>query len=224
MSTVTCLMLVVCMLTNRWIFYIVVVTVGEAQNPRKVVPKAIKRVFWRILIFYVLAILMIGLLVPYTDSRLLSASSTVSTSPFVRSLSSFLFFKSSTTFLHRKQVIAISNAGIKGLPSVINAVLLISAWSAGNSDVYASSRTLYALALEGKAPKCFRKCTKDGMPIWSVLVTSLFGFLSFMGVGSGKASLAFTWVSFFQFAVLFCFVLNDELIVFHSDSCSTCRR
>ncbi|CED82510.1 amino acid transporter [Phaffia rhodozyma] len=152
---------------------IVVVAVGETENPRKNVPKAIKRVFWRLLIFYVLAILIIGLLVPYTDSRLLNGSDDVSASPFV---------------------IAILNAGIKGLPSVINAVLLIAAWSAGNSDIYASSRTLYALALEGKAPRFFRKCTKDGMPYWSVLVTGLFGFLAFLGVGSGGAAKAFDWL------------------------------
>ncbi|CDZ98638.1 amino acid transporter [Phaffia rhodozyma] len=152
---------------------IVVVAVGETQNPRKNVPKAVKRVFWRITIFYVLAILVIGLLVPYNDDRLLNGASTVSTSPFV---------------------IAIENAGIKGLPSVVNAVLLIAAWSAGNSDVYASSRTIYALALEGKAPKIFRKCLKNGVPIWSILVTCLFGPLAYMSLGSGGVTKAFNWL------------------------------
>jgi amino acid transporter len=137
---------------------IIAVTVGEAENPRRNVPKAIRRVFWRILLFYVLGIFIIGLLVPYNSDELLNNSnSDASASPFV---------------------IAIKTAGIKGLPSVINAVILISAWSAGNSDLYASSRTLYALALEGKAPRFLRMCTKGGLPVWCVAVTGLFGLLA----------------------------------------------
>src|SRR5213079_258097 len=46
---------------------------GEAANPRRNIPKAVKRVFWRILFFYVLGSLAIGVLVPYNDPRLLSA-------------------------------------------------------------------------------------------------------------------------------------------------------
>lgn len=137
---------------------IVAVTVGEAENPRRNVPKAIRRIFWRILIFYVIGILVIGLNVPYNSPALLNNSGTnASASPFV---------------------IAIRTAGIKGLPSLINAVILIAAWSAGNSDLYASSRTLYALAVEGQVPAFFRKCTKDGLPVWCVFVTSLFGLLT----------------------------------------------
>lgn len=137
---------------------IVAVTVGEAENPRRNVPKAIRRVFWRILLFYVLGIFIIGLLVPYNSNELLNNSgSDASASPFV---------------------IAIKTAGIKGLPSIINAVILISAWSAGNSDLYTSSRTLYALALGDQAPRFLRKCTKGGLPIWSVVITGLFGLLA----------------------------------------------
>ena len=137
---------------------VVFYALGEAENPRRNVPKAIRRVFWRILLFYVLAIFIIGLLVPYNSDELLNNSSDdASASPFV---------------------IAIKTAGIKGLPSVINAVILISAWSAGNSDLYASSRTLYALAVEGKAPAFLRRCTKGGLPVWCVGITGLFGLLA----------------------------------------------
>lgn len=161
------------------------VTVGEAANPRKTVPKAIRRVFWRIVrpllvsachlplipcpslskfFFYFLSILIIGINVKYTNPELLSPhSDTVSASPFV---------------------IAIDQAQIKALPSIINAVLLVAAWSAGNSDLYAASRTLYALAIEGKAPRIFKRCTKAGLPIYCVLVTSLFGPLAFITVSS----------------------------------------
>lgn len=153
---------------------IVAVTVGEAENPRRNVPKAIRRIFWRILIFYVIGIFVIGLNVPYNSPALLNNSGTnASASPFV---------------------IAIRTAGIKGLPSLINAVILIAAWSAGNSDLYASSRTLYALAVEGQVPAFFRKCTKDGLPIWCVFVTSLFGLLTYMNAGSSTAITVFNWL------------------------------
>ncbi|KAG8690036.1 hypothetical protein FRC09_012166, partial [Ceratobasidium sp. 395] len=146
---------------------IIAITVGEAENPQRNVPKAIRRVFWRILIFYVIGIFIIGLLVPYNSEQLLNNSgNNASASPFV---------------------IAIKTAGIKGLPSVINAVILISAWSAGNSDLYASSRTLYALALAGQAPAFLKKCTKGGLPVWSVFVTALFGLLTYMNAGSTTA-------------------------------------
>ncbi|KAG9123387.1 hypothetical protein FRC07_015006 [Ceratobasidium sp. 392] len=139
---------------------IIAVTVGEAENPQRNVPKAIRRVFWRILIFYVIGIFIIGLLVPFNSEQLLNNSgNNASASPFV---------------------IAIKTAGIKGLPSVINAVILISAWSAGNSDLYASSRTLYALALSGQAPAFLKKCTKGGLP--------------YMNAGSTTAVTVFNWL------------------------------
>ncbi|KAG8737212.1 hypothetical protein FRC10_008458 [Ceratobasidium sp. 414] len=147
---------------------------SEAENPQRNVPKAIRRVFWRILLFYVVGILVIGLLVPYNSRDLLSNSgNNASASPFV---------------------IAIKTAGIKGLPSVINAVILISAWSAGNSDLYASSRTLYALALAGQAPAFLKTCTKAGLPVWSVFVTALFGLLTYMNAGSTTAITVFNWL------------------------------
>lgn len=149
---------------------IVAVTVGEAENPRRNVPKAIRRVFWRIVIFYVIGILVIGLNVPYNSPQLLNNSGgNASASPFV---------------------IAIRTAGIKGLPSVVNAVIFISAWSAGNSDLYASSRTLYALAVEGQVPAFLKKCTKDGLPIWCVFLTGLFGLLTVSKCGIVNSKLA----------------------------------
>jgi len=87
---------------------IIATTLGEAQNPRKTVPRAIKRVFYRLLFFYVLGIFIISVLVPYTEPNLLNGSGTGTASPFV---------------------IAIDNAGIKVLPSIVNAAILVSAWS-----------------------------------------------------------------------------------------------
>jgi len=101
------------------------------------------------------------LLVPFDNPRLLGASGTAASSPFV---------------------IAIQNAKIKVLPSIINAVILSSAFSAGNSVLYASSRSLYGLACVGQAPSFLRKCTNNGLPVWCVFVTSLAGLLAYLNV------------------------------------------
>lgn len=86
------------------------------------------------------------------------------------------------------------NAGISVLPSIVNAVILVSAFSAGNSDVYASSRTLYGLACDGKAPKFFRYCTKGGLPVWCLIATVLLGPLAYLNVSSSGAKVFF-WFS-----------------------------
>lgn len=157
---------------------ILATTLGEAENPRRTVPRAIKSVFWRLVMFYVLGIFFISVLVPYNDSRLLTDNADASASPFV---------------------IAINNAGIRVLPSIVNAVILVAAWSAGNSDLYAASRTLYALAIEGKTPRVFgyeplRYCTKSGLPVWCIFVTGLFGFLAYLNQGGESGAEAFNWL------------------------------
>ncbi|KAF8337995.1 amino acid permease [Cantharellus anzutake] len=145
---------------------IVAIAAGEAKNPRRNIPRAIKRVYIRILLFYIGGTFVIGWLVPSTDKRL-GLTSDAASSPFV---------------------IAISNAGIKGLPSVINAALLTSAWSAASSDLYTSSRALYGLAISGNAPRIFARANRRGLPYVSVTFCALFCALSYMGIkkGSGK--------------------------------------
>lgn len=110
---------------------------------------------------------------PYDNPTLLNGGGDAAASPFV---------------------IAINNAGIAALPSIVNAVILISAWSAGNSDVYAASRVLYALALEGQIPRIFRRCTKQGLPIYCIILTSMFGFLCYMSTGGQTAQTVFDWL------------------------------
>lgn len=147
---------------------------AETENPRKSLPKATKQVFWRILLFYILSLLLIGLLVPYNDKRLTGGSSDVdaNTSPFV---------------------LAIVDAGVKGLPSVMNVVILISVLSVGNSSVYASSRTLAALGAAGQAPKFFGYIDKAGRPLFGVIILCLFGALCFL-VASSKQATIFNWL------------------------------
>lgn len=113
---------------------LVVVAAGETENPRRTIPEAVRRVFWRILLVCVLAVLLVGMCVSSQDPRLLNAID-----------------KRAAGVARSPSVSAIQNGGIKGVPSVISAVVLTSAWSAGNAFFYASTRVLYAFALDGKA-------------------------------------------------------------------------
>jgi yeast amino acid transporter len=140
------------------------VTVGEAQNPRKTVPRAIKLTFYRILFFYVLSVLLVGMNVPYNSTELAFANkqtSSASASPFV---------------------VAIKLAGIPALPDILNACILVFVFSASNSDLYIASRTLYGLASDGDAPAIFKRTDRRGVPIYALGVSALFGFLGFMNV------------------------------------------
>jgi yeast amino acid transporter len=141
------------------------VTVGEAQNPRKVIPRAIKLTFWRILIFYVLSVFLIGTLVPYNDPDLVFAATKVETrasaSPFV---------------------VAIIKSGIAGLPGLINGCILIFVFSAANSDLYIATRTLYGLAKEGNSFAIFARTDRRGVPIYALGLSTLIACIAFLNV------------------------------------------
>lgn len=134
---------------------------AETANPRKSLPTAIKQVFWRISLFYIVALTLVGLLVPYDNPRLLGAqnSADASASPFV---------------------IAIESAGSTVLPGIMNGVILVSVLSVGNSAVYGSSRTLAALADQGQAPKIFGYVDRRGRPLVAVLFASALGLLAYL--------------------------------------------
>ncbi|AOW06480.1 YALI0F01254p [Yarrowia lipolytica CLIB122] len=141
------------------------ITAGEQKNPTKSMPRVIKTVFWRIIIFYVLSILLIGINVPYNYPNLSSKETT--TSPF--------------TLVFQK-------AGSKVAGSFINAVIMTSVLSAGNHALFAGTRLLYTLAIQGYAPKFFGKLTKAKVPYVALLFTSLLSGLcfgsSFIGAGT----------------------------------------
>lgn len=148
------------------------ITAGEAANPRKSVPRAIKKVVFRILFFYIGSLFFIGLLVPFDDPKLTSADSYVSSSPFI---------------------IAIENSGTHVLPHIFNAVIVSTIISAGNSNVYVGSRILYGLAKNRLAPRFLAKTTKQGVPYIAVLTTALFGALAYMETTTGGQN-AFNWL------------------------------
>lgn len=136
------------------------ITAGETKDPEKSLPKAIKQVFWRILLFYILSIFVIACIIPYTSPNLLgSEASDIAISPFT------LVFK---------------RAGLASAASVMNAVILTSVLSAANSGMYASTRMLFALGIDGDAPKMFSRVNSRGIPIFALLGTTLVGLFTFL--------------------------------------------
>ncbi|KAJ2358929.1 hypothetical protein IWW50_002814 [Coemansia erecta] len=133
---------------------IVGITVGECANPRREVPRVIRSVFWRILVFYIASILIIGLVIPNSDPNLVSASGAgdVAISPFT------MVFEA---------------AGATWAAHVMNAVVLVTVLSAGNSGLYACTRVLWSLANEAKAPRFLRRVTRRGVPFWALTFTAL---------------------------------------------------
>ncbi|EGE83765.2 hypothetical protein RJZ56_003407 [Blastomyces dermatitidis] len=142
------------------------VTVGEAQNPRKTIPRAIRLTFYRILFFYILSVFLLGMLVPYNSRELAFAaksSSSAAASPFV---------------------VAIELSGIRVLPGILNACILIFVFSAANSDLYIATRTIYGLAREGKAPRILARTDRRGVPIYALGMSALFALLAYMNVSN----------------------------------------
>ncbi|KAI6044173.1 amino acid permease/ SLC12A domain-containing protein [Pisolithus marmoratus] len=151
---------------------LVAVAAAETESPRRNTAKAARRVFYRIYIFYILGIFIAGLLVPYNDPDLLQTTGNAAQSPYV---------------------IATIRAGIKVLPSIINAGVLTSAFSASNTYLFCSSRILYGLSLRGQAPYIFARCMSSGVPIVAVGFTGVFAFLSLMNMSSGSETV-FNWL------------------------------
>ncbi|WP_199170936.1 amino acid permease [Ottowia massiliensis] len=127
------------------------ITAGESEEPEKNIPRAIDQVFWRILIFYILAIAIIGLIIPYTSPELLGADvDEISKSPFT---------------------LVFERAGLAFAAAAMNAVILTSILSAGNSGMYASTRMLYAMGRSGLAWPVFGKVDARGVPMPALLAT-----------------------------------------------------
>ncbi|MFD3449794.1 amino acid permease [Microbacteriaceae bacterium 4G12] len=146
------------------------VAAGESDDPRRNIPRAVRQVFWRILLFYVLAILVISLLIPYTNKNL--ASSDITVSPFT---------------------LVFDKAGLAFAASLMNAIILTAVLSAGNSGMYASTRMLWDLARQGKAPKFLAKLNRRGVPVNALIVTSSIGVVAFLASLFGDG-VVYTWL------------------------------
>ena len=145
---------------------------AEADNPRKEIPKAANQVIYRIGIFYCINLLLVGLIVPATADLLSGSGAESRYSPFV---------------------VAIKLAGIKVLPSIFNAMILVSVLSVANSCTFASTRTFQALAQHGMGPKMFAYIDRKGRPIVVTVLQLLFGCLAFLNLDPNGGTI-FNWL------------------------------
>lgn len=150
------------------------VAAGESKDPKKTIPVAIKQIFWRILLFYIVCIFIIGTLIAYNDPRLLQAAATdnIALSPF--------------TLLYEK-------AGFAFAASIMNAVILTAILSAGNSGMYSSTRMLFDMARKGSAPKLFGRLDPRGVPMNALYATTAIAALFFLTTFFGEQEV-FNWL------------------------------
>ena len=144
------------------------VVAGESKNPSTTIPKAVKQVFWRILLFFVLSIVVISFLVPYTSPQLVGAN--VVMSPFT------LVFK---------------QCGITFAAAFINAIILVAILSTGNSGMYVASRMFWYLAKQGHIPAVFAKVNKRGVPVYAVAATTVVAMSAFLSSFFGNGTIYF---------------------------------
>ena len=150
------------------------VAAGESKDPKKTIPVAIKQIFWRIMLFYIVCIFIIGTLIAYNDPRLLQAAATdnIALSPF--------------TLLYEK-------AGFAFAASIMNAVILTAILSAGNSGMYSSTRMLFDMARKGSAPKLFGRLDPRGVPMNALYATTAIAALCFLTTFFGEQEV-FNWL------------------------------
>jgi len=145
----------------------------EHPNPRAALPQAVKMTFWRITFVFIISLLFVGLMVRSDDPRLLGGSYDANTSPFV------------LTFV---------DAGVAGLPHLVNATITVSVLSIGMSCVYAGSRTLMALAEQGYAPKILTYVDKAGRPSFAVLFIIAFSPIAYANCAPDIGTQIFNWL------------------------------
>lgn len=159
---------------------------GETREPRKTIPKASRALLVRLVCFSVLPIFGVTLICPSNAPELTSGGAGAGSSPFV---------------------IGIKTAGIRVLDHIVNAVILCSAWSAGNVYLYMASRSIYSLAVAGNAPALFARRNRWGVPHWAVTSCTGLTLLAYLNV-SASAGQVFTWfVNMINMAAFFSWIL-----------------
>ncbi|KAG7901095.1 hypothetical protein KL905_004614 [Ogataea polymorpha] len=145
---------------------------GETRNPRTNIPRAAKRILYRVVALYMIAVFVLSLIVPYNDKKIAVSDGTAAHSPYV---------------------VAFERGGIKVLPHVVNALTLTSAWSEANAGIASSARVLFSLAAKKQAPRVFLKTSKRlNVPFVGVVLALLFLALSYMSIDSTAATV-FSW-------------------------------
>ncbi|RSS78656.1 amino acid permease [Streptomyces sp. WAC06614] len=123
------------------------IAAGETEDARKVVPKALNSIIWRIALFYVGSVVLLSLLLPHT-------AYSAGESPFVTVL---------------------AKLGIPGAAGVMNLVVLTAALSSLNSGLYSTGRILRSMAMAGSAPRFTARMNKGQVPYGGILLTASFG-------------------------------------------------
>lgn len=123
---------------------LVAVTAGEAKDPDQAVPRALRATVFRLTFFYVVTLAIMLMLIPWQQAG-------IDQSPFVLVMEQF---------------------DVPFAAGILNFVILIAALSAMNAQLYASTRMMYSLAEAGDAPKAFKKISKNGIPMFALLVST----------------------------------------------------
>ncbi len=131
---------------------VVGVAAGETENPDKNIPRAIRTIVIRILLFYVLATIVLSAIVPWKEAGILE-------SPFV------------TVF---------DMVGIPYAADIMNFVILTAILSVGNTGMFACARILFSLSQSGHAPRMFGKLNKRGVPMNALTFTLIFAYVSLL--------------------------------------------
>ncbi|KAL4810346.1 amino acid permease/ SLC12A domain-containing protein [Aspergillus unguis] len=156
---------------------------GESRDPRRTVPRAFRTIMTRLIVFFIGGCLCVGILVPYDDKTLTGGSDTYAGgSPYV---------------------ISMQRLNIPVLPSIVNAALITTVVSAGNAYTFNASRSLHALALDGRAPKFLRRLNKRGVPYMAVIVVMALSCLAYLALGSSSANVLNWILNFCTAATMF---------------------
>ena len=132
------------------------VAAGETDNPRRAIPTAIRQTFWRLLIFYIAAILVIGLLIPFNSPSLDGDGHTAMASPFT---------------------MVLMKAGFHYAATIMNIVILVAVLSACNASMYSATRVLWHLGNVKQAPTVFSDINHKGVPSAALFATAGIGCL-----------------------------------------------
>ncbi|KAI0199753.1 amino acid permease/ SLC12A domain-containing protein [Astrocystis sublimbata] len=141
-------------------------TAAESKNPKKDLPNAIKQTFWRILIIFIGLVFFAGVIVPSDSPDLLTASSKTALSPWT---------------------IALVNAGWGGAGNLLNVVMITAQFSSVNSAIYVASRSLVALAHQGRAPRFFAKTSQNGVPVRAIVFSNTLGLIALLNIAASPA-------------------------------------
>ena len=118
---------------------VIAVTAGEAQHPETSVPRAMRTIVFRLIIFYVLAVAVMLAMTPWNRT----GSATINGSPFVR---------------------AFETVGVPFAASLMNLVVVTAALSSANTNLYLSTRMLFSLSGDGYIPAWAGRLSKNGVP------------------------------------------------------------